>query len=320
MNETQYLQAKQNAIDVTIPTRMEIQKLSPSAIIDMLILDVSPITSNSNDIFYFHNGLNSATKGIDNIGSIQWKGVVYANFPYELTGIEYSSSGVLPRPRLKIGQINNLIGAYVYQYNNLLGSKVTRVRTLAKFLDSANYPGSRIVFATAPTAGAVVSIVDGNNTNTTIATANGIITTFHTTVSDIISVYKNGVIVNSGVSILSGSNPLEDTSQEFPYEVYYIDRKVSNTPTYIEFELASILDLEGVMIPRRQCVQNTCQWVYKSAECGYSGTAYFDSSDRVTTGAQDVCGKRLRSCEVRFGEGAYLPYGGFPGVGRVGYA
>ena len=33
-------------------------------------------------------------------------------------------------------------------------------------------------------------------------------------------------------------------------------------------------------------------------------------------GFVDVCGKRLSSCEVRFGDNVDLPFGGFPGVGQ----
>ena len=259
MNELEYQQAKETQIDNTIPIRSEMQKLSPSAIIDMVILDITMITGVNTDVYYFHNGLNSALKGIDEIGSIQWQGQVYTTYPFELTGLEYSSSGSLPRPRLKLGQIGNLIATFIFQYKNLLGAKVTRVRTMAKFLDAVNFPGN----------------------------------------------------INADA----------DPDQEFPREVYYIDRKVTNTPEYIEFELASSLDLQGVMLPRRQCVQNTCQWVYKGEDCGYAGTRYFDSSDRkVTLITEDICGKRLKSCELRFGVGNVLPYGGFPGVGRVGYA
>ena len=259
MNETQYNENVVAKIEAATPTAREIQKLSPSAVIDMLELDITDITGNPADVLRFHNGLNSALKGIDNIGSIFWQGNVYTTFPYELSGIEFSSSGSLPRPKLKVGQVHNYIGSLVYQYNNLLGAKVSRVRTLAKFLDAVNFPGN--------------------------------------------------------------VNPTADPSQEFPKEVYYIDRKAANTPSYIEFELASILDLQGVMVPRRQCVQNTCQWIYKSAECGYLGIDYYDSQDRkVITIQEDKCGKRLRSCEIRFGVGNNLPYGAFPGVGRVGYA
>jgi lambda family phage minor tail protein L len=59
--------------------------------------------------------------------------------------------------------------------------------------------------------------------------------------------------------------------------------------------------------------------VYRSAECSYTGTNYFNANDEVvTTSGQDVCGKRLSSCQVRFGQTAALPFGSFPGVGTIG--
>jgi lambda family phage minor tail protein L len=53
----------------------------------------------------------------------------------------------------------------------------------------------------------------------------------------------------------------------------------------------------------------------ESSACSYTGTTYFDANDTpVATAGQDVCGKRLSSCQARFGTQP-LPFGGFPGVG-----
>jgi lambda family phage minor tail protein L len=41
-------------------------------------------------------------------------------------------------------------------------------------------------------------------------------------------------------------NPNEDTSAEFPREIYYIDRKSAENREIVEFELASVFDLAGV--------------------------------------------------------------------------
>ena len=77
-------------------------------------------------------------------------------------------------------------------------------------------------------------------------------------------------------------------------------------------------DLEGVSLPRRQIVQNVCPWQYRGAECGYTGTAYFNANDEtVSSRAQDACGKRLVSCQKRFGVNAELPFGGFPAAGLI---
>lgn len=92
-----------------------------------------------------------------------------------------------------------------------------------------------------------------------------------------------------------------DPTAELPREVYSIARKVSENRDLVEFELASAFDLAGVNAPRRLCISNICNWVYRSAECGYTGNAYFDDNDQpVGTLAQDVCSKRLAGCEARF--------------------
>jgi len=107
-----------------------------------------------------------------------------------------------------------------------------------------------------------------------------------------------------------------DPHAKFPDEVWYVDRKASENRDSVSFELASKFDLAGVMIPKRQIIANICQWKYRSTECGYTGSNYWDINDNVVgTLAQDKCGKRLSSCKLRFGEVAELPFGSFPGAG-----
>ena len=110
--------------------------------------------------------------------------------------------------------------------------------------------------------------------------------------------------------------PGADPHAKFPDECWYVDRKASESRDAVSFELASKFDLAGVMIPKRQIIANICQWQYRSAECGYTGSSYWDTNDNsVGTLAQDKCGKRLGSCKLRFGATAELPFGSFPGAG-----
>jgi lambda family phage minor tail protein L len=107
-----------------------------------------------------------------------------------------------------------------------------------------------------------------------------------------------------------------DPHAKFPDEIWYVDRKASETRDLVTFELASKFDLAGVMIPKRQIIANICQWQYRSTECGYTGSNYWDINDNsVGTLAADKCGKRLSSCKLRFGATAELPFGSFPGAG-----
>jgi len=110
--------------------------------------------------------------------------------------------------------------------------------------------------------------------------------------------------------------PLADSSQEFPLDIFYIERKTTENALTITWQLASVLDLEGLMLPRRVITQNYCQWRYRSTECGYTGGAVAKSNDTPTNVlAEDVCGKRVESCRLRFPNQS-LPFGGFPGAIR----
>jgi len=84
-----------------------------------------------------------------------------------------------------------------------------------------------------------------------------------------------------GVNFDDGVNPygVTDPESEAPQEIYYVDRKVTETRDFVEFELAAAFDLAGVRAPKRQCISNICQWQYRSAECGYTGTSYFNEND-----------------------------------------
>jgi lambda family phage minor tail protein L len=109
-----------------------------------------------------------------------------------------------------------------------------------------------------------------------------------------------------------------DPNAQWPQERWFVDRKASESRDSVTFELASKFDLAGQKIPRRQVIANVCQWKYRSSECSYTGTNYFDvNGDVVSTLAEDVCGKRVASCKLRFGDTAELPFGSFPGAGLI---
>jgi lambda family phage minor tail protein L len=111
-------------------------------------------------------------------------------------------------------------------------------------------------------------------------------------------------------------NASADPSQALPDEIWYVDRKSAENGSLMSFELSSALDLVGVKIPARQFIQNTCTWIYRGADCGYTGGAVADANGNPTSDlSKDNCGKCLSDCKLRFGANAILPYGGFPGSG-----
>lgn len=119
------------------------------------------------------------------------------------------------------------------------------------------------------------------------------------------------------INFPTGVNPSASPTNKFPDEIWYVERKVNENAIFVEFTLSSSMDVEGIKLPLRQVIANSCPWKFRGPECGYTGTSYFDINDAVTNSAGDVCGKRLNSCKLRFGTYGELPFGGFPGAGRI---
>ena len=216
----------------------DLQAVAPSAVIELFVLELNVLQHGVADTYRFHAGSN-----LNANGQLIWAGNTYLRFPIEADGFEYSGNGQLPRPKLRASNILGTITALLLSLPaGLEGAKVTRIRTLTRYLDAVNFPGSTNPYGT------------------------------------------------------------PDPTAEFPREIYYIDRKTAETRDVVEFELAAAFDLAGVRAPKRQCIANICQWVYRSAECGYAG-------------GLPSCDKTLDACKAHFGGNAELPFGSFPGVG-----
>jgi lambda family phage minor tail protein L len=128
--------------------------------------------------------------------------------------------------------------------------------------------------------------------------------------------------------------PEVDPSAFMGPDVFRIERKTSENPIFIEWELSAAIDQEGKMLPGRQVIRDACVMRYRfwspddpSAvdgfvyptinPCPYTGTSYFTSSGVSTTNNLDVCGRKLTDCQLRFGASSPVPFGGFPGCGRI---
>jgi lambda family phage minor tail protein L len=108
----------------------EIQGLTPTAIVEMFELDA---TSLGGSINRFHSGLNELG------ASVVWKGNTYTPLPIKATGFERTGQGVIPRPTLSVSNISGLISTLIGTFDDLIGAKLTRERTLLKYLDAVNF-------------------------------------------------------------------------------------------------------------------------------------------------------------------------------------
>jgi len=126
----------------------EAQKINPSAIIELFTLQLSQTFHGDTSIYRFHGGSN-----LSNNGEIVWAGNSYTRMPIIADGFAYRR-GQIPRPKLTISNalgsisaILNLVNTAtvsgaVNTGNDLTGATVTRIRTMARFLDAVNFPGN----------------------------------------------------------------------------------------------------------------------------------------------------------------------------------
>ena len=265
----------------TIPADLQGQSVS-SSLVTVFEVEVpnSDIGGAGIDKLYFHDGSNGTADitwysllDDTNFGSTtsgHYGQQTYSAFPVESEGWEVRGSGSLPRPSVRFANINQYWSAHLSNYDDLVGAKVIRRRTLQKHL---------------------------------------------------------------------GTNP----PVEFNRDVYYVERKTSETAVMVEFELASAFDVQGIQLPRRAVVAARCPWKYKDPDQGgcdwpadnrftinsIEHTLYFDKDDnRITThavwGRQDVSSNRTsnlyaaQSYSVGDHVEYYRPIGGLIAASAVG--
>ena len=200
--------------------------------------EVNPVLPNFEDskdnILRFHNNI----RVFDSY--IFWQGKTFFPAPIQAEGYEISSRGILPTPRLSMSsqsdqetEILSLIRRAIRKYGDIVGAKVTRIRTYAKFLDKNNF--------------ADIAKYDGTD-------------------GSYLSAFPEGY------------EP--DPYAELPRDIFFIERKASESKTAIVYELSSSLDVEGVKLPRRTVQSRKCGFTYRGCGCFYESAenALFDSS------------------------------------------
>lgn len=108
----------------------EIQKLEPSAVIELFVLDLTKFNAG---IYHFHAGTNEL------MGRVVFNGIEYYRYPIQATGFDYNGRGQLPRPKLTAANVTGVISGLVLLYQDMIGAKVIRRRTLVKYLDAVNF-------------------------------------------------------------------------------------------------------------------------------------------------------------------------------------
>jgi len=114
----------------TTPNKVEreLHSLEPSAIIELFQLHLTAAVNGVDTVYYFHAGTNQVSE------AIVFDGDTYSAVPIEVDGFEVTTKGTLPRPSMKIANVDGAITALLNAYNPLR-AEVRRIRTCKKFLD-----------------------------------------------------------------------------------------------------------------------------------------------------------------------------------------
>ena len=188
----------------------ELQKINPSNIVELFQLELITAIHGSNTKYYFHNGTN--TNGNTNL---IFNNIEYTKMPIEAEGFEFNGRQT-PRPRLKI---SNILGTFTTILltlpQGLEGAQVTRISTLARYVDNANFTGGEIL------------LENGSNL-----------------------LLEDGFAIDMDQGINPFGTP--DPTATFDEQIFIIDRKTTENREIIEFELAATYDIHGVRLPKRQ--------------------------------------------------------------------
>lgn len=190
----------------------ELQKSNPSNIIELFQLELIPAIHGSNTKYYWHNGVSENENS-----NIVFDSIQYIKMPIDASGFEFKSKQ-LPRPKL---QISNILGTFTTLIltlpQGLEGAKVTRLRTLERYIDNVNFDPGHFL------------LEDG---------------------IDNALLQENDSVIK--LEEIDNPHGTPDVNALFPKEVYYIDRKTIENRQVVEFELSANFDLDGVRLPKRQ--------------------------------------------------------------------
>jgi len=121
-----------------ITTDLQSQEVS-DALIELYELELSSTTT-----LYFHAGVD------ETLSDIEYDGNTYIALPLILDGIEASSDGATNRPTLTVANVTNIFKAALsdegFDFEDLIGKRITRRQTLEKYLSTAQYEFPKKVY------------------------------------------------------------------------------------------------------------------------------------------------------------------------------
>ena len=118
--------------------------LQPSAVLELF--RVYPDKINKPNLFLgFHGGALYDK-------SLIWQGVQYLPLALESEGFDLLADGKLARPKIKVGNTNNIVTNLLQNHKDFVNARVVRKRVSVRFLDDTNFDGGNPFGVADPTA------------------------------------------------------------------------------------------------------------------------------------------------------------------------
>ena len=255
------------------PLAEQLQALAPTAIIDLFEIELTLAVNGVDDVLRYHAGTNGL------VSNLVFDGKTYTAAPVEVDGFAFSGKGTLPRPTLRVANVNGAISSLLTLYSPLK-ARVRRIRTFAKFLDLANFNQTQ-----EPTTEGDDSLqTEGGNQ------------LIYQTVND---------TSDPDAKIIETWYIDRVASENLQFVEFELAAKLDLTN--VQLPRRKVTEFCPWVYRGTDCgyVGDSCFTIDDQAITG--GTL----AERK---AADVCGKRVSSCKLRFGTEQDLPFGGFPGV------
>lgn len=119
----------------------DVRKSEVPAFIELFEIDLTDTNVIVDGVAILEGSIIRVTAMTDSadLGAIQqvsWGGNDYTPFPVAISGISQSSDGAPARPTLSIANIDKTIGQLAFLYNDIVGAKVTYIRTFEPYLNT----------------------------------------------------------------------------------------------------------------------------------------------------------------------------------------
>jgi lambda family phage minor tail protein L len=270
-----------------------VRAIEPGNLVELYEFDLSPQGGVAPDSpLYLHPYVRLSPP------TLAFMGNTFEPFPIHTEGWEWNTKGTLPRPTVVIGNIDGIVTALLRQYNDFVGCVLTRRRTYAKFLDDGAEPGSSGNWKQLPPD--IFSVERKvEETPTTVQfeltaawDAEGVMLPRRQILSGFCPwMYRGPECSYVGPPVADkDDNPITATTDRGAYDA---------GTTYASGDYAYIM-VAGIR-------------VYYASLAGSNTSPLTDKTKWV----RDDCSKRVSACKMRFGALNPLPYGGFPGAGKI---